>query len=590
MRWSKLANTALLMAWLVAGGALAQQAATLPTVTLDRSVHFIAPDGTDVEVPTGTYQVETAEEHRLRLTPTDGGEPVTIQAQPTTHQESLGSSLALAVVIDEDRTDLVLLIPDKTALDALGSPSGVRSRTDVSRPLTAFQLNQAAGMNLKRMTPSVAPVALYPADGAVITGPSFGVQWFPGAGQSSQARYEICVTELHQSCSLPTAVIVKVPTGIILTQPSQPKQSVPFGPKPGDPNFEPPAGTTGSTSTAYGYGVTLPTTFQGKRLQWSVSACVPVTGQAAIGQIPESCTSSAPKPITWMLPAPILSSPSDDALLPTAIKNGFESYPASHSGPPSLWYHSLRQPSFAWTYINQHGIDHFLICVSKTTSPCPIQPTVQPHVVVARVQGALGFTLTHDLQPFIGQTLYWTVAACNATLGCVYQQQHRRLRIPMLIGSFVSIYEVTQNAKCKNCHEMHRENDTYLQHIQLGRFTRQDNPPGQFIGGMSNKCRNCHTASNGFADFWRAPDSQRSFERPLSGGFCSALKFEPGLSAGGIGHLKDDPLILWAVDRIPGLGRQRWHERMTTWVWRGTPCPCDSATGKNCDVHGQFIP
>jgi len=589
MRYFTNITTVLLIAWFVAGGALAQPVATLPTVTIDRSIHFTSSEGNDVEVPAGTYHVESAGESQLRLNSADGVIALLIQAQPTTHTAMLESPLALIVIVDEDRIDLGLLLPNKTALDAAGSHSGIRSRADLSRPLKAFQLEKAAATTILRITPGVAPIALYPADGAVITGPSIGFQWFPGEGQPTHARYEICVTEWNQSCTSPPAVVVKIPTGIILTQPAQPKQPVPLGPRPGDPNFERPAGTTTGSSTTYGYGLTLSPHFQGKRLQWSVIACVPVTGQVAAGRLPESCTSSSPKPITWMLPAPILSSPADDTMVPTVIKNGFEVYPASHSGPLSLWYHLLTQPSFIWNYANQQGVDHFLVCISKTPDPCPVQPVVQPHVVVQRVQNALGFTLTHDLRPFIGHTLYWTVAACNAGVGCVYQPS-RRLRIPMLIGSFVSIYEVTQNPKCKNCHEMHRENDTYLRHIQLGRFTRQDNPSGQVIGSMSNKCQNCHTASNGFVDFWRAPDFQRSFERPLSGGFCSALKFEPGLSAGGIGHLKDDPLILWAVDRIPGLGRQGWHERMEIWTWRGTPCLCDGSTGKKCDVHGQFIP
>ncbi|MBA5866426.1 MAG: hypothetical protein GDA67_06985, partial [Nitrospira sp. CR1.3] len=280
MRYATIAKTGLLIGCLVGGWAVAQQATTPSTVSFDRPIHFLTSDGSDVEVQAGTYQVEAAEEQRLLLTPTNGGTPRLIQAEPTTHIETLDSPLALTVATGEDRTDLVLLMPNKTALDAQGSHSGVRSRTDLSQPLTAVQLTQAAGMRLKRMTPVVAPIALYPADGAVITGPSFGVQWFPGAGQSAQARYEICVTELNQSCSPPTAVVVKIPTGIILTQPSQPNQSAPLGPKPGDPNFERPAGTTSSTSTAYSYGVTLPLHFLGKRLQWSVTACVPTTGQA----------------------------------------------------------------------------------------------------------------------------------------------------------------------------------------------------------------------------------------------------------------------------------------------------------------------
>ncbi|BFU94113.1 MAG: hypothetical protein NTNFB02_08350 [Nitrospira sp.] len=579
MRYSAVAKIGLVIACLVAGWALAQQAASQQTVTFDRPIHFTAPDGSDLEVPAGPYQVEPAGESRLRLSPTSGGAPFLIQAQPTTHEASLELPLALAVATDEDRTDMVLLMPDKTALDAQGSHTGIRSRADLSQPVTAFQLNQAAGLNLKRMTPVVAPIALYPADGAVITGPSFGVQWLPGVGQSAQARYEICVMELHQSCSAPPAVVVKIPTGIILTQPSQTQQSAPLGSKPGDPNFERPAGTTTGSSTTYRYGVMLPLHFLGKQLQWSVTACVPVTGQGAIGQIPaqmpESCASSAPKPITWTILPPTLSAPADYVLLPNLL------------------------PTFSWTHGNQYGVEYFLVCIAKPNVPCPVQPGVQPHVFVTRVQNALGFTPPHDLSPFVGHTLHWTVAVCNAALGCFYQPQHRRLNVP-IDGSFDSIYPVTQNAKCKNCHQMHAENDTYLRHIQLGRFTREEIPPSNvggdvFVRGDGfinvdkwvNKCQSCHTSATGFTDGWRAPHFRFSFDQPIDGRMCDEFK----LPRGGINlqppttHLLHDVNILWAVDRIPGLGRLNWQQKVNAWF--GAGAPCGPTEGRR---RGQFTP
>lgn len=575
MRYATIAKTGLLIGCLVGGWAVAQQATTPSTVSFDRPIHFLTSDGSDVEVQAGTYQVEAAEEQRLLLTPTNGGTPRLIQAQPTTHIETLDSPLALTVATGEDRTDLVLLMPNKTALDAQGSHSGVRSRTDLSQPLTAVQLTQAAGMRLKRMTPVVAPIALYPADGAVITGPSFGVQWFPGAGQSAQARYEICVTELHQSCSPPTAVVVKIPTGIILTQPSQPNQSAPLGPKPGDPNFERPAGTTSSTSTAYSYGVTLPLHFLGKRLQWSVTACVPTTGQAAVGQIPESCASSAPRPITWTILPPVLSAPADNVLLPNLL------------------------PTLSWTHGNQYGVEYFLVCIAKPNVPCPVQPGVQPHVFVARVQNASGFTPPQDLSPFVGHTLHWTVAVCNAALGCFYQPQYRRLQVPF-DGSWDSVYPVTQNAKCKNCHQMHAENDTYRRHIQLGRFTREEIPPSNvggdvFVRGDGfinvdkwvNKCESCHTSATGFTNRWRAPHFRFSFDHPVDGPLCDEFK-KP---RGGINlqpptqHMLHDENILWAVDRIPGLGRAVWQQKVNAWFTAGAPC--GPTHGRR---RGQFTP
>lgn len=591
MRCLPVALPGFLIVSVLGAWTLAQQAALVPTVTLDRSVHFSAPDETDIEAQAGMYQIESAGESRLRLTPVAGGPALVIQAMTTTHTETLESPVALSVIVDEGTQHVVLLLPNKSALDAPGSLTGIRSRGGgLLQPLTALQLKQTTGERLLVPVPGAptAPIPINPGVGATITSPTVRFQWQLSSSPSANSRYEICVAELNQPCSSPYAVNIKL-SGVLLPDPL-PKMPLGIGPRPGDPGFERQAGTSGTTPL-YSHGVTLPFAFQGKRLQWSVIACVPNTSQTAfIGQPPENCSSSAPRPVTWMLPAPTLSLPAEDIVLPVVIRKGFEIYPASHTDILSLWYHELTQPSFVWTYPNQQGVDHFLVCISKPNVACPAQPTVQPSVVVALVRGALGFTLPQGLSPFMGQTLHWTVAACNAALGCVYQQQYRRLRIPLLIGSFISIYEVTQNAKCKNCHEMHRENATYLRHIQLGRFTRQDNPSGQVVGGMRNKCQTCHTASTGFTKFWSAPDYQRSFEQPLSYGFCSALKAEPVLSKGGVEHLRRDDLILWAVDRIPGLGRVRWQQTVDTWVNRGAPCPCDGTKGPKCDVYGQFTP
>jgi hypothetical protein len=351
-------------------------------------------------------------------------------------------------------------------------------------------------------------------------------------------------------------VVVKVPTGVILTQPAQPQQqSVPFGPKPGDPDFERPAGSTEGSSSAYRYGATLPPHFQGKRLQWSVSACVPVTGQAAIGQIPESCTSSAPKPIVWGILPPALSAPADNVLLPNLL------------------------PTLSWTNGNQHGVEYFLVCIAKPNVPCPAQPGAQPQVFVARVQNALGFTPSQDLSPFMGQALHWTAAACNTALGCFYQPQSRRINVPIIDGSFDSIYPVTQNAKCKNCHQMHAENETYRRHLQLGRFTREEIPPSAVHGTIKvggqwiNKCQSCHTSASGFTDSWRAPDQSFSFDQPIDGNFCPGFKRPLGiLHQPAQEHLLHDANILWAVDRISGLGRAGWQQKINAWFSAGAPC------------------
>jgi hypothetical protein len=199
----------------------------------------------------------------------------------------------------------------------------------------------------------------------------------------------------------------------------------------------------------------------------------------------------------------------------------------------------------------------------------------------------------------MGHMLHWTVAACNTPLGCFYQPQYRRLNVPIVDGSFDSIYPVTQNAKCKNCHQMHAENDTYLRHIQLGRFTRDEIPPTRVRGDIQvqgqwiNKCRTCHTAASGFTDSWRAPDRSFSFDQPMEGPICGQAK-APLYNKSGQEHLLHDDNILWAVDRIPGLGRANWQQKVNAWWGVGAPCPCEFRGGAlvgspyTCQIRGQF--
>ena len=76
MQHATIVKTGLLIGCLLGGWALAQQTTALPTITLDQSVHFLAPDETDVEAQACMYQVESAGEMRLRLSPHGGGMPL----------------------------------------------------------------------------------------------------------------------------------------------------------------------------------------------------------------------------------------------------------------------------------------------------------------------------------------------------------------------------------------------------------------------------------------------------------------------------------------------------------------------------------
>jgi hypothetical protein len=92
------------------------------TITLEKSVHFTTPDGSDVVVEPGTYTIEAAEEW-LRLI---SGE----------RRDALKVANALSQSSAADEHRITLLLPGGKGLEAIGSVSGVRSRA-VRRPPTS---------------------------------------------------------------------------------------------------------------------------------------------------------------------------------------------------------------------------------------------------------------------------------------------------------------------------------------------------------------------------------------------------------------------------------------------------------------------
>jgi hypothetical protein len=58
--------TALLLTTLFIMVASSEETRT-PPITLDRAVHFSAPDGSDIQVPAATYRIEQEGESQLRL-------------------------------------------------------------------------------------------------------------------------------------------------------------------------------------------------------------------------------------------------------------------------------------------------------------------------------------------------------------------------------------------------------------------------------------------------------------------------------------------------------------------------------------------
>ena len=117
-------------------------------ILLDKPIHFAAPDGAPLLVQPNDYRVEQTTESHLRLVPEKGGRPILLAAMTTTHDIEVSTPFPLLLALNEDARNLVLLLPDGTAIDAAGSLSGIQSRDIVRQRRQyhlAYQLDQTTG-------------------------------------------------------------------------------------------------------------------------------------------------------------------------------------------------------------------------------------------------------------------------------------------------------------------------------------------------------------------------------------------------------------------------------------------------------------
>jgi len=103
----------------------------LATIELDTPVHFLAPDGSNLIVESGTYSVEPAEEW-IRVMSGERRDAVLIEARKGTHELELEQAMAMSVPGEtEDEKDnhyIMLLLPGGQSLEATGTYSGIRAR------------------------------------------------------------------------------------------------------------------------------------------------------------------------------------------------------------------------------------------------------------------------------------------------------------------------------------------------------------------------------------------------------------------------------------------------------------------------------
>lgn len=122
---------ALGLALLAGACATIQNRASTDSITLDKPVHFLAPDGNDIIAVSGTYRIEALEDRTLQLIPSEAASnaaPLIVAAMALPHELPIESRVALSVPNGEDEHHVVLLLPDGKGWDAGGTYSAVRPR------------------------------------------------------------------------------------------------------------------------------------------------------------------------------------------------------------------------------------------------------------------------------------------------------------------------------------------------------------------------------------------------------------------------------------------------------------------------------
>lgn len=98
-------------------------------VEFDRAVHFLTPEGQDIVLPPGGYTVEVVQESlQLKSADKEDAEAVVIQAQASTHQESVEAPELVKISGGEDQQVVMMVMPGGKALQAIGTFSGVQPR------------------------------------------------------------------------------------------------------------------------------------------------------------------------------------------------------------------------------------------------------------------------------------------------------------------------------------------------------------------------------------------------------------------------------------------------------------------------------
>ncbi len=103
-------------------------AAASNSIELDRPLHFVSTDGSDLLLQAGRYSVEVDRGRHLRLRQDTGSIEVLLDSRPASHESAVQTPTALLIPQGDDLRHLVLVLPDGTSLETVGSLSGIRER------------------------------------------------------------------------------------------------------------------------------------------------------------------------------------------------------------------------------------------------------------------------------------------------------------------------------------------------------------------------------------------------------------------------------------------------------------------------------
>ena len=131
-------------------------------------------------------------------------------------------------------------------------------------------------------------------------------------------------------------------------------------------------------------------------------------------------------------------------------------------------------------------------------------------------------------------------------------------------STFVQLLGATfQHPRCMNCHGFEAGNQTGMDHI-----------------GRPPTCTTCHTVPG-----WHAPDDTFDLAGLSKNQICQLIKSKQGNNAAAIEtHLKDDPLIQWAISdgtvpsgppalaKAPPGNLAAWNQRIDQWIDDGLVC------------------